>query len=175
VLGPPLSRQLPVKIQIPGHARGAVSVILRWTYSLPQQEKPSNQSNFPQTNCSTRKRWYESAWPGAGFWRGANDTLPVTSYITYPAVSVPGQQFLDPDPDAAIAISVAQRSCAKLMYFGLDVLLFCPIFAHVKLQHKEQRKILYVTFITCDALFSSNLDCETAAHAHHKFSTTPRV
>jgi len=99
----------------------------------------------------------------------------VTSYITYPAVSVPGQQFLDPDPDAAIAISVAQRSCAKLMYFGLDVLLFCPIFAHVKLQHKEQRKILYVTFITCDALFSSNLDCETAAHAHHKFSTAPRV
>jgi len=64
----------------------------------------------------------------------------VTSYITYPAVSVPGQQFLDPDPDAAIAISVAQRSCAKLMYFGLDILLFCPTFAHVKLQHKEQRK-----------------------------------
>ncbi|XP_032590368.1 protein fem-1 homolog B-like [Drosophila grimshawi] len=47
----------------------------------------------------TRKRWYESAWPGASFWRGASDSLPLTNYITYPAVSLRQWsvcQFLDP-------------------------------------------------------------------------------
>ncbi|XP_037950810.1 protein fem-1 homolog B isoform X2 [Teleopsis dalmanni] len=31
----------------------------------------------------TRKRWFQSAWPGADFWKGSS-TTPISSYITYP-------------------------------------------------------------------------------------------
>ncbi|XP_017839877.1 protein fem-1 homolog B isoform X2 [Drosophila busckii] len=52
----------------------------------------------------TRKRWYESAWPGASFWRGANDSLPLTSYITYPA------NFDQPDAQSLTPLTMAAMS-----------------------------------------------------------------
>lgn len=73
------------------HARRAISVKSRVSLAI---------GIIPQLILlfdSTRKRWYESAWPGASFWRGASDQLPLTSYITYPAVSVdPGRDYQVP-------------------------------------------------------------------------------
>ncbi|XP_044571295.1 protein fem-1 homolog B isoform X1 [Drosophila ananassae] len=92
------SCQLPVNIQDSDDARGVVSVIDKLFSSSLYQD------HIFLPNYSTRKRWYESAWPGAGFWRGANDTLPVTSYITYPA------NFDQPDSQSLTPLTMAAMS-----------------------------------------------------------------
>lgn len=75
----------PVRYLLPdSNARGAISVKILCRDSAGFAYIKQKFSYY----FSTRKRWYESAWPGASFWRGASsDALPLASYITYPAVS----------------------------------------------------------------------------------------
>ncbi|XP_030374156.1 protein fem-1 homolog B isoform X2 [Scaptodrosophila lebanonensis] len=103
----------------------------------------------------TRKRWYESAWPGANFWRGAKDTLPIASYITYPArFDEPDGQSLTPLTMAAMSGNVTfvktllshydidlEREC-NVIFDGLVVYGATPLWVAAGMGHLQIVKLL---------------------------------
>uniref|UniRef100_A0A1A9WWI7 Protein fem-1 homolog B n=1 Tax=Glossina brevipalpis TaxID=37001 RepID=A0A1A9WWI7_9MUSC len=73
-----------------------------------------------------RIRWFNSAWPGAEFWKGSS-TTPLSSYITYPAKfdEVDGQS-LTPLTMAAIAGNVSYVK-TLLAQYDIDMEKECNV------------------------------------------------